>query len=827
MTWANYDDALAQLQGAGLLMGRDGMLVDTPKPVRVLVEGQGREKKGWYWLSTKILGGESYITGAFGVYQANDSGKQKILIKRDGRAVKLSAEEREAIKARHEADMRRVRAQREAEIANAARRAERVWRAYEPAGPCPYLQRKGVRPYGLRFSPNGSGAAAVPILRGGAICGLQILRSSPRPGQLAKEYFPKGMDKTGGYHLIGSPAAGGVILVAEGYATAASLHEASGLPVAVAFDAGSLLPVAQALTKAYRRARLVICADDDHVQRCRACGELTRVEIAACAHCGESHGTVNPGVTAAQNAAHAVAGTVLVPRFAEERPGNAKTLTDFNDLHLKEGLHVVRQQVEAHLAGQGLVSPERVLRFPAAHQGGGDDDNRLANRVSIDEACERYSLVYGGKGTLFDHQEHCLVPKADVLDLLPDSGWRDWKQRPERKVVRLSEVGFDPAETDPGIRCNLWSGWPTEAREGKCDRLLNVLQHLCSAEQNARDLYQWVLRWLAYPIQHPGAKMRTALIFHGPQGVGKNLFFETVMSIYGRYGRIVDQAAVEDKFNDWMSGKLFLIADEVVTRAELYHIKNKLKGIVTGEWIRINPKQVAAHDERNHVNLVFLSNETMPLVLEQDDRRYVVVWTPQKMPRDAYEAVRDELQAGGASALHHYLANIDLGDFSEVSEPPMTAAKRDLIDLSLGSVERFLALWQEGDVQLGGETLPFVPCASADLYQAYKRWCVQEGIARPREQSAFLGQIAKLPGWKRGHADRYASFHATGSTVRCRMVVPGEAELADAAKRAHRDDDPRRRPEETLANWHTRGYFAFQGALRGALGGGGFEERDA
>ena len=92
--------------------------------------------------------------------------------------------------------------------------------------------------------------------------------------------------------------------------------------------------------------------------------------------------------------------------------------------------------------------------------------------------------------------------------------------------------------------------------------------------------------------------MRTALIFHGPQGTGKNLFFEAIMAIYGEYGRIVGQAEIEDKFNDWASRKLFLIADEVVARQELYHVKNKLKSFVTGEWIRINPKNVAAHDER-------------------------------------------------------------------------------------------------------------------------------------------------------------------------------------------------------------------------------------
>ena len=47
--------------------------------------------------------------------------------------------------------------------------------------------------------------------------------------------------------MLGVPD--GLILIAEGYATAASLHQATGHPVAVAFDAGSLAPVSAALRK--------------------------------------------------------------------------------------------------------------------------------------------------------------------------------------------------------------------------------------------------------------------------------------------------------------------------------------------------------------------------------------------------------------------------------------------------------------------------------------------------------------------------------------------------------------------------------------------------
>ena len=95
----------------------------------------------------------------------------------------------------------------------------------------------------------------------------------------------------------GKPA--DALCVAEGFATGASIHQATGHPVAVAFDAGNLEPVALALRqKLPAGVRLIICADDDRDT------EITT----GC----------NPGRIKAQAAARAVRGFVALPTFAEE-----------------------------------------------------------------------------------------------------------------------------------------------------------------------------------------------------------------------------------------------------------------------------------------------------------------------------------------------------------------------------------------------------------------------------------------------------------------------------------------------------------------------------
>ncbi|MBE0587352.1 MAG: DUF927 domain-containing protein, partial [Hydrogenophaga sp.] len=135
------------------------------------------------------------------------------------------------------------------------------------------------------------------------------------------------------------------LLIAEGYATAATLHEATGYPVAVAFDAGNLQHVARALRQLHRAALLVVCGDDDQDT--------------------EKQTGTNPGRAKATAAAKAARGLAVFPKGFP--PGGS----DFNDLaaHVNAeqgdgaGLEAVRAVVaaaiDAHAAAQATTQQAR------------------------------------------------------------------------------------------------------------------------------------------------------------------------------------------------------------------------------------------------------------------------------------------------------------------------------------------------------------------------------------------------------------------------------------------------------------------------------------
>lgn len=710
MNWDNYGDVLAELQSFGLVVDH----LEVGKLRRCKVQGD-REKRGWYSLhELRLDDGGSVIVGSYGIWRGAESNAQKIDLAAWLKGAKrnpLTEEQRAALKARIREDQARAERERKAANAKAAMLAQKAWNLMAREGDSPYLKRKGVQGHGVRYSRDGR-EVIIPLLdTSGRIHGLQRIFPEKRNG-VDKNFWPAGLAKQGHFFQLG-PQPTSVLLVAEGYATAASLFEATGWPTVVAWDAGNLQPVAEALAKRYRGVKLLICADDDYLT------------------------DGNPGCTKASAAALAVDGSWVAPQFAQDRAG--KKITDFNDLHALEGLHQVRAQIEAKLRQLGWGQQQAAA--PRQPEGEGEDGGAgdLRSIESVYELQERFSLVYELSDTVFDAQECKLVPLASVRNICSSRMvFRNWMESANKRIVRVEEVGFDPAGSDKRIKCNLWAGWPTEPVAGDHDSLLELLWHLCSAEDDPRAVYDWVLKWLAYPLQHPGAKMKTALIIHGPQGSGKNMFMEAYASIYGQYARVIDQAAVEDKFNDWASRKLFMIADEVVARAELYHIKNKLKVLITGDTIRINPKNVGAYEERNHVNFCILSNEVMPAILERDDRRHLVIWTPPKMDAVFYERVKIEIEGGGVAALHHYLLTLPLGDFKPWTLPPMTRAKRELVDASMGSSERFLREWRAKDLPL-----PLVPCRSEDLFDAYRFWCNRTGGRHPAI-NVFVAEACKL-----------------------------------------------------------------------------------
>lgn len=277
-----------------------------------VVDGKPGKHSGSYWGS---LDGaphgyiENFITGAKQRWQGS------------GPTRALTQEEQAAV-----AERRRDRAA--SRVAEQERRAEIVGKEWSRLRAAPdnhaYLVRKGVLPHDLRLDRHGNLVMPLVDIE-------DKLWSVQRINEAGDKLFTKGGRTAGAFSPIGDVHdAAKPIVIAEGYATSASVYEITGLPVVVALNAGNLKPVAEAFRAKYPERAIFIAGDNDHGK--------------------EAAGKPNVGKLKSADAGQAVGGHVLLPAFSPNDPG-----TDWNDLAKSMGKAQVREQIGAALATHGIA----------------------------------------------------------------------------------------------------------------------------------------------------------------------------------------------------------------------------------------------------------------------------------------------------------------------------------------------------------------------------------------------------------------------------------------------------------------------------------------
>lgn len=310
--------------------------------------GSGKKKgnaAGWCKLFPDEKGGTfgDLSTGLSGSWQAE---REKPMTPAEQESRRL-----EIAKAKQEAEQTRQAAQ-----AVAAKKAALIWKKAKPAkGDHSYLVNKGIKAHGLRQTSDGKLVVPVRDLNRK----LHSIQHIDKDGH--KRFLPEGR-VSGCYFSIGKPdPTGGPVCIAEGLATAGSIHQATGYPVAVAFNAGNLKAVAQAIRAKLPAARLILCADDD----------------------AGTEG--NPGLAKATEAALAVGGLLAVPDFGPDRP---EGVSDFNDLACNYG----KEKVAAGIEAARLVSDTMEQPSPPVEQ----ESTPVESPTHHDYGGGRFSLVDGG-----------------------------------------------------------------------------------------------------------------------------------------------------------------------------------------------------------------------------------------------------------------------------------------------------------------------------------------------------------------------------------------------------------------------------------------------
>lgn len=309
ITWDHPEESFGNaIREAGLLLEGDPVMDCTWH--RVAVEGDRKNQTSGAY--------RGFLDGCpAGSITNFKNGEQPITwtaSRKDGRQECISREELEARAL--DAKNRRDAVQRDQALAvlAAAAVAKERWSKFSKRSKTgdeshPYLQRKGVQNFGCKFDD-----ANNLIVPGRDVMGE--LHTYQWIGKDAKGYLASAK-KIGCMHVLGDIVPDGRIVIAEGYATAATVHMATGEVCVCAFDSSNLPIVVGALRARYPDAQIVIAADNDHAR--------------------EAAGKKNVGLLAATAAAAEHDALCLAPQFVAGELGS-----DFNDLAALRGIHAVK-----------------------------------------------------------------------------------------------------------------------------------------------------------------------------------------------------------------------------------------------------------------------------------------------------------------------------------------------------------------------------------------------------------------------------------------------------------------------------------------------------
>lgn len=221
---------------------RDGILH------RFSPEGKPNDDAGWY----VIFEDSTVPVGIFGSWK---TGKKHTFKANIGRT--LSRSETKTTNAKMEEAKKRYDEARRLRAEAAANNVAEIWAGCEEApADHPYLTRKGVAPHGIHITKNGR--LVIPMFNDEKIMvTLQYISSE------GEKRFQKDGVAGGAGWMIGNMDKATKIYLAEGFATAASIHEETGRPVGIAFSAGNLPKIAQAIRAKAPEVNIVIVADND------------------------------------------------------------------------------------------------------------------------------------------------------------------------------------------------------------------------------------------------------------------------------------------------------------------------------------------------------------------------------------------------------------------------------------------------------------------------------------------------------------------------------------------------------------------------------------
>jgi Family of unknown function (DUF5906) len=309
--------------------------------------------------------------------------------------------------------------------------------------------------------------------------------------------------------------------------------------------------------------------------------------------------------------------------------------------------------------------------------------------VERDEALNRDRLVVSRAGdvSLLYRHRHYLTAITDQNREIWKGLGDAWLEHHDRRTY--DRIALIPdGKTPPGVY-NLWRGFGVEPKQGDWPRLREHLLSVACAGDTSH--FDWLVRWFAYGVQHPGRQAEVAVVLRGEKGAGKGSVAQILLSIFRNHGAHITQPRhLTGNFNAHLIDCLALFVDEAFWAGDRAG-EGTLKALVTERTMMVEQKGIDSFAMPNRLKIIMASNNDWVVPTSADERRYFVLDVPSTKSGDSayFSVLHAALEGEELPAFLHYLLALDLGDFDH-RNPPHTAA---LDRQKLASADSLTKFW--------------------------------------------------------------------------------------------------------------------------------------
>ncbi|MEP2736742.1 MAG: CHC2 zinc finger domain-containing protein [Erythrobacter sp.] len=660
-------------------------------------------------------------------------------------ARKLAGQELRTLSAADRAANEAMRAEREAESAAAHKagtaKALARWEAATPANDSnAYLERKKVKPHCARIE-GGSLLLEINDSNGE----LQSVQTITPDG--AKR-FAKGAPTRGGRLLLGSGNAG--LILCEGFATGASIHEATDRPVCIGFSSAGVKALAREFSA--EGLEFVIAAD-------------------------------RTGLDGIEKLSNEIGVSVFLP---------AEPHDDFNDLAVANGANAVRSILDGEPKSQSNFGVE-------------NDDGVNLNDFQAYMPAHSYIFAPTGEHWPASSVNARIKPipltntaglpmldkKGERVEQKPNA-WLDENRAVEQVtwIPGKPQVIADKIVSDGGwidrLGCNVFNLYrPPQELNGDASLASPWIDHVRKVYPDDAD---HLICWFAHRVQRPDEKINHAIVLGGSQGVGKDTMIEPVKAAVGPWNVAeVSPQHLLGRFNGFVKSVIMRVSEARdlgdVDRFAFYdHMKTYTAA--PPDVLRVDEKHLREYSVFNVTGTIITSNhKTDGIYLPSDDRRHYVAWSNccrEDFQDDYWRELYGWYENGGIGHVATYLRELDLSDFDPKAPPPKTSAFWEIVSSNQAPEDAELADALDSLCWPDALTIASISAAAS---QEFSEWLGDRRNSRRTPHR--LEQCGYVP--VRNDSAKDGHFKVNGK--RCRIYARNNLSVRDqsiAAKRVCR-----------------------------------------